>query len=344
MQHENESDDVIANDAIEQAYQSQKQINKSEAFFVSLLLQRCPFRMLELELEQCRTSYQREYQRTSERLTQVEQENLDLCKSIDENTVDDAVKQQISSVINENLVGSSPLHASLIASLPKELHQQIQTNHAEIRKLRRVIKLVNKSFSAGELVSLWVSSSLSFQAMSRGNKCCRTGRSILPSRRQRWVRDRRAVRFRAVICVDRVPDISRGWSNAIRKKRNASPTPWSSVSAAKKDKELSSSATDFRIETSSGREVHSRLAGLYPLHVHSVHRFRRWRGTRRRIPLCRDEENQKTAPSKRSSPFSFDERPLSLLSRETKISTIRSSGRRTPWDSSMFSNSTAVKR
>ena len=60
--------------------------------------------MLELELEQCRTSYQREYQRTQERLTLVEQENLDLCKSIDENTIDDAMKQQISSVINENLV------------------------------------------------------------------------------------------------------------------------------------------------------------------------------------------------------------------------------------------------
>ena len=30
MQHENESDDVIASDAIEQAYQSQKQINKWE--------------------------------------------------------------------------------------------------------------------------------------------------------------------------------------------------------------------------------------------------------------------------------------------------------------------------
>jgi hypothetical protein len=28
MQHENEGDDVIATDAIEQAYQSQKQINK----------------------------------------------------------------------------------------------------------------------------------------------------------------------------------------------------------------------------------------------------------------------------------------------------------------------------
>ncbi|CAF1657490.1 unnamed protein product, partial [Adineta ricciae] len=119
MQHENESDDVIASDAIEQAYQSQKQINK----------------MLELELEQCRASYQREYERTHERLAQVEAENLELCKSIDENTVDDAMKQQIANVINENL----------------ELHQQIQTNHAEIRKLRRVIKLVNKSFSAGNV-------------------------------------------------------------------------------------------------------------------------------------------------------------------------------------------------
>ena len=33
MQHENEGDDVIAADAIEQAYQSQKQINK----FVEIL-------------------------------------------------------------------------------------------------------------------------------------------------------------------------------------------------------------------------------------------------------------------------------------------------------------------
>lgn len=60
--------------------------------------------MLELELEQCRASYQREYERTHERLAQVEAENLDLCKSIDENTVDDAMKQQIANVINENLV------------------------------------------------------------------------------------------------------------------------------------------------------------------------------------------------------------------------------------------------
>jgi len=119
MQHESESDDAIANEAIEQAYQSQKQINK----------------MLELELEQCRTSYQREYQRAQERLTQLELENSELCKSIDENNVDDAIKHQIASVINENL----------------ELHQQIQTNQAEIRKLRRVIKLVNKSFSAGNV-------------------------------------------------------------------------------------------------------------------------------------------------------------------------------------------------
>ncbi|CAF1188386.1 unnamed protein product [Adineta steineri] len=119
MQHENETDDVIASDAIEQAYQSQKQINK----------------MLELELEQCRTSYQREYERTQDRLAQVEAENLELCKSIDENTVDDSMKQQIANVIHENL----------------ELHQQIQNNHAEIRKLRRVIKLVNKSFSAGNV-------------------------------------------------------------------------------------------------------------------------------------------------------------------------------------------------
>jgi cell shape-determining protein MreC len=60
--------------------------------------------MLELELEQCRTSYQREYERTQERLTQVEAENLELCKSIDENTIDDSMKQQIASVIQENLV------------------------------------------------------------------------------------------------------------------------------------------------------------------------------------------------------------------------------------------------
>ena len=61
-------------------------------------------RMLELELEQCRTSYQREYERTRERLMQVETENIELCKAIDENTVDDAMKQQISNVIQENLV------------------------------------------------------------------------------------------------------------------------------------------------------------------------------------------------------------------------------------------------
>ena len=60
--------------------------------------------MLELELEQCRTSYQREYQRAQERLTQLELENSELCKSIDENNVDDAIKHQIASVINENLV------------------------------------------------------------------------------------------------------------------------------------------------------------------------------------------------------------------------------------------------
>lgn len=155
MQHENETDDVIANDAIEQAYQSQKQINKSDTF--SLTEGRrssSSFRMLELELEQCRTSYQREYQRTQERLTLVEQENLDLCKSIDENTIDDAMKQQISSVINENLVNlllfSSSGQKNIRFPL-QELHQQIQTNHAEIRKLRRVIKLVNKSFSAGNV-------------------------------------------------------------------------------------------------------------------------------------------------------------------------------------------------
>ncbi|CAF3322996.1 unnamed protein product [Rotaria socialis] len=119
MQHENETDDVIAADAIEQAYQSQKQINK----------------MLELELEQCRTSYQREYERTQERLALLEVENIHLCQSIDSNTADNSMKQQIASVINENL----------------ELHQQIETNQVEIRKLRRVIKLVNKSFSAGNL-------------------------------------------------------------------------------------------------------------------------------------------------------------------------------------------------
>jgi len=60
--------------------------------------------MLELELEQCRTSYQREYERTQDRLTQVEAENLELCKSIDENTIDDSMKQQIANVIHENLV------------------------------------------------------------------------------------------------------------------------------------------------------------------------------------------------------------------------------------------------
>jgi hypothetical protein len=46
--------------------------------------------MLELELEQCRTSYQREYERTQERLVQLETENIELCKSIDENTIDDS--------------------------------------------------------------------------------------------------------------------------------------------------------------------------------------------------------------------------------------------------------------
>jgi hypothetical protein len=60
--------------------------------------------MLELELEQCRTSYQREYERTQERLSQLETENIELCKSIDENTIDDSMKQQIESVIHENLV------------------------------------------------------------------------------------------------------------------------------------------------------------------------------------------------------------------------------------------------
>jgi len=92
--------------------------------------------MLELELEQCRTSYQREYERTQERLVQLETENINLCKSIDENTLDQSMKLQISNVIQENL----------------EIHQQIQTNQAEIRKLRRVIKLVNKSFSAGNSI------------------------------------------------------------------------------------------------------------------------------------------------------------------------------------------------
>ena len=60
--------------------------------------------MLELELEQCRTSYQREYQRIRDRLKQLEAENFELCKSIDENTVNDTMKQQISNVIHENLV------------------------------------------------------------------------------------------------------------------------------------------------------------------------------------------------------------------------------------------------
>ncbi len=60
--------------------------------------------MLELELEQCRASYQREYERTQERLVQLETENIELCKSIDENTVDDSMKNQISNVIQENLV------------------------------------------------------------------------------------------------------------------------------------------------------------------------------------------------------------------------------------------------
>lgn len=60
--------------------------------------------MLELELEQCRASYQREYERTQERLSQLETENIELCKSIDENTIDDSMKQQIESVIHENLV------------------------------------------------------------------------------------------------------------------------------------------------------------------------------------------------------------------------------------------------
>lgn len=60
--------------------------------------------MLELELEQCRTSYQREYDRTQERVMQLETENIELCKSIDENTIDDSMKLQIANVIQENLV------------------------------------------------------------------------------------------------------------------------------------------------------------------------------------------------------------------------------------------------
>jgi cell shape-determining protein MreC len=60
--------------------------------------------MLELELEQCRASYQREYERTQERLVQLETENIELCKSIDENTIDDSMKYQIANVIQENLV------------------------------------------------------------------------------------------------------------------------------------------------------------------------------------------------------------------------------------------------
>ena len=107
MQYENESDDVITADAIERAYQSQKQINKYDRLFY--LSSRFDFllknkRMLELELEQCRTSYQREYERVRERLTQLENENIDLYKSIDENTVDDSIKQQITEVVHENLV------------------------------------------------------------------------------------------------------------------------------------------------------------------------------------------------------------------------------------------------
>ena len=69
--------------------------------------------MLELELEQCRASYQREYDRTRERLSQLELENIELCKSIDENTLDNAMKLQISNVINENLVR----HVLLLHSL-----------------------------------------------------------------------------------------------------------------------------------------------------------------------------------------------------------------------------------
>ena len=44
--------------------------------------------MLEHEDEQCRTSYQREYDRTQERLVQLEEENFELCKSIDENSIE----------------------------------------------------------------------------------------------------------------------------------------------------------------------------------------------------------------------------------------------------------------
>lgn len=108
--------------------------------------------MLELELEQCRTSYQREYERTQERVVQLETENIELCKSIDDNTIDDSMKLQIANVIQENLVCFRTFFLIIKKYLFfKELHQHIQTNHAEIRKLRRVIKLVNKSFSAGKL-------------------------------------------------------------------------------------------------------------------------------------------------------------------------------------------------
>lgn len=38
MQHENETDDVITADAIEQAYQSQKQINKYDYYFILIAI------------------------------------------------------------------------------------------------------------------------------------------------------------------------------------------------------------------------------------------------------------------------------------------------------------------
>ncbi|CAF0903155.1 unnamed protein product, partial [Didymodactylos carnosus] len=106
-------------DPIGEAYKSQKQINK----------------MLELELEQSRTSYQREYLRIQERLQQIENENIELCKTIAENTVDDMMKQQITNVITENL----------------ELRDTLYNSQLEIRKLRRTIKLINKTFSESNL-------------------------------------------------------------------------------------------------------------------------------------------------------------------------------------------------
>ncbi|CAF0778200.1 unnamed protein product [Didymodactylos carnosus] len=120
LTYENSSKDDLGNaDAIEQAYESQKQINK----------------MLELELDQCRTAYQREYLRIQERLQQMENENIELCKTIDENTVDEMMKQQIANVITENL----------------ELRDTLRNSQLEMRKLRRVIKLINKTFSESNL-------------------------------------------------------------------------------------------------------------------------------------------------------------------------------------------------